>query len=247
MSSIWSSAASGAGASPFATTGMAPAPGGGRAAKFQSALQSMGKTQPANASKSQSGVPAATQPGLSPSATSGGVKSMDSSGGAADASGSTISANDFLTLLVTEMQNQDPTAQTDPNEYINQLVQINSLEQLISINQNLATVLGAASTPAASASGSTVSGAGANAGIHAGGVGSAGQAPSVNMATARTGAAGSTHASHMPAAGNLSLPKPSPASRTVAHALDGHSRPGQLRTGQTGHAIRDIPTHPMQQ
>ncbi len=47
----------------------------------------------------------------------------------------TISANDFLTLLVTEMQNQDPTADTDPNEYINQLVQVNSLEQLISINQ----------------------------------------------------------------------------------------------------------------
>ncbi len=43
----------------------------------------------------------------------------------------TISANDFLTLLVTEMQNQDPTATTDPNEYINQLVQVNSLEQLI--------------------------------------------------------------------------------------------------------------------
>ena len=54
----------------------------------------------------------------------------------------TISANDFLTLLVTEMQNQDPTADTDPNEYINQLVQVNSLEQLISINQNLSTALG---------------------------------------------------------------------------------------------------------
>jgi flagellar basal-body rod modification protein FlgD len=51
----------------------------------------------------------------------------------------TISANDFLTLLVTEMQNQDPTADTDPNEYINQLVQVNSLEQLISINQTLTT------------------------------------------------------------------------------------------------------------
>jgi flagellar basal-body rod modification protein FlgD len=48
-----------------------------------------------------------------------------------------ISANDFLTLLVTEMKNQDPTANTDPNEYINQLVQVNSLEQLISINQTL--------------------------------------------------------------------------------------------------------------
>jgi len=52
-------------------------------------------------------------------------------------SSATISANDFLTLLVTEMKNQDPTADTDPNEYINQLVQVNSLEQLIDINQTL--------------------------------------------------------------------------------------------------------------
>src|SRR5215469_8621950 len=66
-----------------------------------------------------------------------------------------ITANDFLTLLVTEMKNQDPTAQTDPNEYINQLVQVNSLEQLIEINQNLSSALGdsnaAAGTAASSA------------------------------------------------------------------------------------------------
>src|SRR5580692_6919455 len=66
----------------------------------------------------------------------------------------TISANDFLTLLVTEMQNQDPTAQTDPDEYINQLVQVNSLEQLIDINQNLTTAIGGSGS---GASGSTSS------------------------------------------------------------------------------------------
>jgi flagellar basal-body rod modification protein FlgD len=68
------------------------------------------------------------------------VRSLDA--GASSSSGddsATISANDFLSLLVTEMQNQDPTANTDPNEYINQLVQVNSLEQLISINQTLTT------------------------------------------------------------------------------------------------------------
>ena len=48
-----------------------------------------------------------------------------------------IAANDFLTLLVTEMKNQDPTATTDPNEWVNQLVQVNSLQQLISINETL--------------------------------------------------------------------------------------------------------------
>lgn len=54
-----------------------------------------------------------------------------------DGNTATIAANDFLTLLVTEMKNQDPTATTDPNEYVNQLVQVNSLQQLISINETL--------------------------------------------------------------------------------------------------------------
>src|ERR1700738_1123822 len=64
------------------------------------------------------------------------------SSGSSSAGGSTISANDFLTLLVTEMKNQDPTANNDPNAYVNQLVQVNSLEQLININQTLSTSLG---------------------------------------------------------------------------------------------------------
>ena len=49
----------------------------------------------------------------------------------------TITANDFLQLLVTELQNQDPTANTDPNEYVDQLVQVNSLQQLIQMNQTM--------------------------------------------------------------------------------------------------------------
>ncbi len=40
----------------------------------------------------------------------------DDSNDNSDSGGATISSNDFLTLLVTEMQNQDPTADTDPNE-----------------------------------------------------------------------------------------------------------------------------------
>lgn len=50
---------------------------------------------------------------------------------------STITANDFLTLLVSELKNQDPTQPTDPNSYIQQLVGVNSLQQLIQINQGL--------------------------------------------------------------------------------------------------------------
>jgi flagellar basal-body rod modification protein FlgD len=68
------------------------------------------------------------------------------------ASAGTISSNDFLSLLVTEMKNQDPTQPTDPNAYIQQLVGVNSLQQLIAINQEL----GAATA----ASGSGTSGSG---------------------------------------------------------------------------------------
>src|SRR5580698_7175651 len=83
----------------------------------------------------------------SPMANATGAADSSGSSSGADSSSSTISSNDFLSLLVTEMQNQDPTADTDPNEYINQLVQVNSLEQLIDINQNLSTVLGTSGNP----------------------------------------------------------------------------------------------------
>ena len=53
---------------------------------------------------------------------------------------STITASDFLTLLVSELKNQDPTQPQDPNAYIQQLVGVNSLQQLIQINQNVTTL-----------------------------------------------------------------------------------------------------------
>lgn len=81
------------------------------------------------------------------------MTALDSSSGSSGASNSngdtTISANDFLTLLVAEMKNQDPTADTDPNAYIDQLVQVNSLQQLIQINQDLG---GSGSTSGSSSS-----------------------------------------------------------------------------------------------
>ncbi len=49
----------------------------------------------------------------------------------------TVTANDFLQLLVTELRNQDPTANTDPSKYVDQLVQVNSLQQQIQMNQTL--------------------------------------------------------------------------------------------------------------
>ena len=70
-------------------------------------------------------------------------------------SSSTITSDDFLTLLVSELKNQDPTQPTDPNAYIQQLVGVNSLQQLIQINQGLTTI---ESSGSSSTSSSAVSG-----------------------------------------------------------------------------------------
>ncbi|TNE66688.1 MAG: hypothetical protein EP335_03085 [Alphaproteobacteria bacterium] len=45
--------------------------------------------------------------------------------------------DDFLTLLTTQLQNQDPTDPMDSNQFTQQLVQFASVEQQINTNQNL--------------------------------------------------------------------------------------------------------------
>lgn len=128
-----------------------------------------------------------------------------------DTDSATISANDFLTLLVTEMQNQDPTADTDPNEYINQLVNVNSLEQLISINQTLSTALGG-TTASPSASAAT-SQAGGSAKAQSGSSGTITSLPgSISTAVSKL------------APGNLGVPAANPAAQTVAQSLNGRLR-----------------------
>jgi flagellar basal-body rod modification protein FlgD len=81
---------------------------------------------------------------------SGSTSSSSTSGSSTE-----ITANDFLTLLVAEMKNQDPTATTDPNAYIDQLVQVNSLEQLIQINKEVGSLGTSSSTSTSSNSGSS--------------------------------------------------------------------------------------------
>ncbi len=135
--------------------------------------------------------------------------------GTASTSGSSsgITSNDFLNLLVTEMKNQDPTANNDPNQYINQLVNVNSLEQLISINQELGVALtgGKGSTGAGSTSGATPASV-------------TGIAPAVHTAQNPSTTLSSLNLSASPiqsVQGNLSIPARSPAAARVAHALDG--------------------------
>jgi flagellar basal-body rod modification protein FlgD len=170
--------------------------------------------------------------------------------GSADSS-STISANDFLTLLVTEMQNQDPTANQDPNEYINQLVQVNSLEQLIDINQNLTTALGGPSTSSSGSGSAQTQAGGGSPGVtgltaknaaaqlqgaaHNKATASAGGLPGTSAGGAANIAAGhavdpvghpvahSIKVRHAP--GNLGVPEENPAATRVAHSLNGRPHP----------------------
>jgi flagellar basal-body rod modification protein FlgD len=48
-----------------------------------------------------------------------------------------LDKDDFLKLLVTQLQNQDPLNPTDSTEFVSQLAQFSSLEQLSSVNDNL--------------------------------------------------------------------------------------------------------------
>lgn len=117
------------------------------------------------------------------------------SGGSTSAAGTGITSNDFLTLLVTELKNQDPTASSDPNAYVNQLVQVNSLEQLINISSTLNSRLKPASV-------------------------SSPIAPSVSSPSegARSDSTAAVKA-HRVNSGNLSLPVDKPAGHRIASAL----------------------------
>ncbi|APG27322.1 hypothetical protein A7E78_05370 [Syntrophotalea acetylenivorans] len=50
---------------------------------------------------------------------------------------SSLGKEDFLTLLVAQLQNQDPLNPSDPTEFTAQLAQYSSLEQLMSVNENI--------------------------------------------------------------------------------------------------------------
>ncbi len=50
----------------------------------------------------------------------------------------------FLTLLVSQLQNQDPLSPVDSNQFVSQLTAYSQLEQLIGIHNNTTALAGAA-------------------------------------------------------------------------------------------------------
>ena len=55
----------------------------------------------------------------------------------ADGTVDNVSENEFLQLLVAQIQNQDPTNPTDSTTFVTQLAQFSALEQLIAIHGDL--------------------------------------------------------------------------------------------------------------
>ena len=75
---------------------------------------------------------------IAPAPTSSSTGASQSTSAAAQASASNPLANEstFLTLLVSQMQNQDPLNPVDSNQFVSQLTAYSQLEQLMAINQN---------------------------------------------------------------------------------------------------------------
>src|SRR5689334_2555718 len=57
--------------------------------------------------------------------------------GSLKASSTQVNKDEFLSLLVTQLQNQDPLDPTDQKEMLSQLAQFSSLEQMQTLNQTL--------------------------------------------------------------------------------------------------------------
>jgi flagellar basal-body rod modification protein FlgD len=61
----------------------------------------------------------------------------------ASAPSNLLNANSFITLLTAQLQAQDPLNPLDPNQMMDELVSMNSLQQLIGIKQDLDNLGGA--------------------------------------------------------------------------------------------------------
>ena len=113
-------------------------------------------------------VSATTSPTTTPAATTG--TQADLASGAGNLS---TSYNSFLTLLTTQLKNQDPTSPLDTNQFTQQLVQLTGVQQQLLSNQLLQQLVSATGTGGGAAGavgliGKTVT-AGANQGVLTGG------------------------------------------------------------------------------
>ncbi len=89
-------------------------------------------------------------------AASNGSSSSSSSASSGTSADPLAQEQTFLKLLVAQVQNQDPMDPTaDPTQYVTQLAQFSSLEQLSQMRADLDTIVATTQAPSTSAATST--------------------------------------------------------------------------------------------
>jgi flagellar basal-body rod modification protein FlgD len=77
--------------------------------------------------------PAGTGTGTGAGAV-GGTGSSPAKGSGSITSGTTLGGTDFLTLMLAQLKNQDPTSPVDSNTFLNQLAQLSEVQGISSLN-----------------------------------------------------------------------------------------------------------------
>jgi flagellar basal-body rod modification protein FlgD len=73
------------------------------------------------------------------------TNSTDNTNSNSGTSTTQLTGNDFITLLTAQLQAQDPLDPMDPDQMVNELTEMNSLQELIGIKQDLDSLLGTTS------------------------------------------------------------------------------------------------------
>jgi len=73
------------------------------------------------------------------------------SGSSSTGATNTLDYNDFLQLLIAQLQNQDPTAPTDSTQFVSQLATFSQVEQSVNTNSKLDSLLTSSSLSLADA------------------------------------------------------------------------------------------------
>jgi flagellar basal-body rod modification protein FlgD len=94
-----------------------------------------------HAAASTTGTTATGAPGITTGAAgTSGSSSLTGSDSASGVGGTTLGGTDFLTLMLAQLKNQDPTSPVDSNTFLTQLSQLSEVEGITSLNTSFGTL-----------------------------------------------------------------------------------------------------------
>jgi flagellar basal-body rod modification protein FlgD len=82
----------------------------------------------------------------SPTTTGTGSSTTGSGSASSAASGINLGGTDFLTLMLAQLQNQDPTSPVDSNTFLTQLAQLSEVQGITSLNTSFSALSGSLSS-----------------------------------------------------------------------------------------------------